>query len=275
MTLSTATVKALEVDTLSGPLPKTVAGGKKPYLVVSDIEVPFGKTVTIEPGAVFLFQNFTGCQIQGQLIAEGTMEKPIVFTSEFDGTYSRDTSQVANPFDWNGVYIHKDAFGTRLKHCMIFYSVYGIRSDTRLIRIDPCIFADNGKFHLTIADSLHPVEQGKPYAYALTTRDAKAEGVSIKLIDDPKAVKRNVFRYTSALLLAGGAVAAVYGYNQYQDSRDDFEAKSSDDFENLNTCTKKEWEEARREKQLDMALTGSCIGLSVIGAVGFVWTFTF
>ena len=266
---------ALDFDTLSGPLPKIVTAGKKPYLIVSDIEVPFGKTVTIEPGTVFLFQNFTGFQIQRQLLAEGTMDKPIVFTSEFDGTYSQDTSQVANPFDWNGLYIHKDAFGTRLKHCMIFYSVYGILSDTRLIRIDPCIFADNGKFHLTIADSLHPVEAGMPYTYALSLRDAKAEGISIKLVDDPKAIKRNVFRYTGVLLLTGGAVAAVYGYNRYEDSRDDFEAKSSDDFKNLNTYTKKDWEEAKQEKSLDMALTGSCIGLSLIGAIGFVWTFTF
>lgn len=266
---------SFEFDTLSGPLPKTVAAMEKPYLIVSDIEVPFGKTVTIEAGAVFLFQNFTGFQVQGQLIAEGTKEKPITFTSEFDGRYNPDTSLIANPFDWNGIYIHKDAFGTRLKYCKINYSVYGINSVTRLIRINPCIFYANGKVHLTIADSLHHVEDEKPYNYVLTTRDAKVEGVSIKLVDDPKSRRRNIIRYTSAVFLAGGVVAAIYGYKRYDESRSEFDDLSSNDISNLNTHTNKDWEEARRDKNLDFSLTSVGIGASLLGAVGLVWTFTF
>lgn len=269
------TISAFEFDTISGPLPKTVPVGDKPYLIVSDIEVPFGKTVTIEPGTVFLFQNFTGFQVQGQLIAEGTREKPIVFTSEFDGRFNPDTSLIANPFDWNGIYIHKDAFGTRFKYCKLNYSVYGIASDTRLIRIDPCLFYANGKAHLTIADSMHLVEDEKPYTYVLTTRDAKAEGVSIKLVDDPKSMRRNSIRYTSAVFLAGGIVAAIYGYKRYEESRAEFEQISSDDIENLNTHTKKDWEEARHDRNLDLSLTSVGIGASLFGAVGLVWTFTF
>lgn len=268
-------VFSFEFDTLSGPLPKTVAASEKPYLVVSDIEVPFGKTVTIEPGAVFLFQNFTGFQVQGQLVAEGTKEKSIIFTSEFDGRYNPDTSLIANPFDWNGIYIHKDAFGTRLKYCKINYSVYGINSVTRLIRINPCIFFANGKVHLTIADSLHHVEDEKPYNYVLTTRDAKAEGVSIKLVDDPKSRKRNIIRYTSAVFLAGGVVAAIYGYNRYDESKSNFDELSSDNYENLHHNTKKDWEEARKDKNLDFSLTSVGVGASLLGAIGLIWTFTF
>lgn len=269
------TSSALEFDTISGPLPKTVFAGEKPYFVASDIEVPFGKTVTIEPGAIFLFQNFTGFQVQGQLIAEGTKEKPIVFTSEFDGRFNPDTSLIANPFDWNGIYIHKDAFGTRFKYCKINYSVYGIASETRLIRIDPCLFFANGKAHLTVADSMHLVEDEKPYTYVLTTRDAKREGVSVKLIDDPKSRRRNIIRYTSAVFLAGGVVAAIYGYKRYDESRANFDELSSDEILNLNTHTKKDWEDARRDRNLDLTLTSVGFGASLLGAVGLVWTFTF
>lgn len=268
-------VSGFEFDTISGPLPKTVAAGEKPYLVISDIEVPFGKTVTIESGAIFLFQNFTSFQIQGQLIAEGSKAKPIIFTSEFDGTYHPDTTLIANPFDWNGIYIHKDAFGTRLKYCKVLYSVYGIASDTRLIRVDPCIFLHNGKADLSIADSLHPVKNQVPYTYVLSTRDATVEGVSVKLIDDPQSRKRNIIRYTSAVFLAGGTVAAIYGYNRYKDSKTEFDARSSDNFSNINTYTAEDWEEARRDKNLDMTLTWVGIGASLLGAVGLIWTFTF
>ncbi len=264
-----------DLDTLSGPLPKRVPAGDRPYIVVSDIEVPFGKTVTIDPGAKLLFQNFTGFQIQGQLIAEGTKAKPIVFTSEFDGTYNPDSTLIANPFDWNGIYIHKDAFGSRMKFCRIQYSVYGIASDTRLIRIDPCVFSFNGKADLTVVDSIHPVKSGDTYKYVLTSRDATVEGVSVKLIDDPQSRKRNGIRYTSAAFLAGGIVAVIYGYYRYDESRKVFEERSRDSFENINTYTKKDWEEARRNKNLDFSLTCIGAGVTLLGTIGLVWTFTF
>jgi hypothetical protein len=266
---------ANEFDTLSGPLPKTVPAGNKPYLIVSDIEVSFGKKVTIEPGAVFLFQNFTGFHVEGQLIAEGTKAKPIIFTSEFDGEHSPDTTQIANPFDWNGIYIHKDAFGSRIKFGKIMNSVYGIRSETRLIRIDPCIFFRNGKGHLAILDSLHPVIDKAPYTYVLSSRDATIEGVSIKLVKDPQSRKRNFFRYTSITLLAGGIGAAIYGYERYDKSKNKFDDISSDNVENLNRHTAKDWEYAKRDKNLDFTLLSAGITASVLGAVGLTWTFTF
>ena len=56
--------------TLLGDLPKTVLAETGPYLVTSDIYVPAGKTVVVEPGAVFLFKNFTGLHVQGTLIVK-------------------------------------------------------------------------------------------------------------------------------------------------------------------------------------------------------------
>lgn len=266
---------AFELDTLSGPLPKTVPAGNKPYLIISDIEVPFGKKVVIEPGAIFLFQNFTGFHVEGQLLAEGSKAKPIVFTSEFDGGYNPDTTLIANPFDWNGIYIHKDAFGTRIKYGKIMNSVYGIRSDTRLIRIDPCEFFRNGKGHLAVMDSLHPVIDNVPYTYVLTTRDANVEGVSIKLVKDPLSRKRNFIRYTSIVLIASGVGAAILGYERYDKSKRNFEEISSDNVSNLNQNSLKDWQDARRDRNLDITLLSGGIAASVLGAIGLTWTFTF
>ncbi len=262
-------------DTLSGPLPKTIAAQGRPYLIVSDIEVPFGKKVTIEPGVVFMFQNFTGFHVEGQLIAEGTKSRPIVFTSEFDGIYNPDTTLIANPFDWNGIYIHKDAFGSQIKFAKIMYSVYGIKSDTRLIRIDPCIFGNNGKGHLAIADSTHTILENKPYTYVLSKRDATIEGVPIKLISDPLARKRNFFRYASITLLVGGISAGIIGYERYKDSQDKFNTLSTDDQTMLNQHSTEDWDKARTDKYLDFTLLCAGISASVLGTTGFVWTFTF
>ena len=75
-------------DTLSGTLPSLVKAKKNPYIVTNNIEVPFNKTITIEPGTIFLFKNFAGLHIRGRLIALGTENKPIVFSSEFDKKYN-------------------------------------------------------------------------------------------------------------------------------------------------------------------------------------------
>lgn len=264
-----------QFDTLSGQLPKKITGNGQKYIIVSDIEVPFGKTVTIEQGAEFLFQNFTGFSIQGQLISEGTKDKPIIFTSEFDGNYHTDKSNIANPFDWNGIYIHKNAFGTRMKYSKILYSVYGIKSDTRLIRLDPCVFDANGKSNLIIADSVYYVKDKASFKYILSIRDAALEGVSVKLIDDPHKIKRNVFRYTSAVLLAGGVASLIYGNLRYDESSAEYEKRSKNEITNLNQYNSDDWLAAKKNKNMDIALMSVGAGLGLLGTVGLIWTFTF
>ena len=64
-----------DIETLGGNLPKVITAGKQPYFVTSDIYVPSGKTVTLEPGVVLLFKNFTGMHVEGRLVAEGTKGK--------------------------------------------------------------------------------------------------------------------------------------------------------------------------------------------------------
>ena len=113
-------------DTLGGPLPKILKAQAKPYYVIADIEVPANRVVTIEPGVVILFKNFTGLHVSGKLIAEGTKNQPIIFTSENDKKYNPSSVLMPNPYDWNGIYIHDGAFGSILTHCTISYTVYGI-----------------------------------------------------------------------------------------------------------------------------------------------------
>ena len=266
---------AVQCDTLAGALPKFVKNPGNPYLVVSDIEVPFGKTVTIEPGTVFLFQNFTGFKIQGQLIAEGTQDKPIVFTSEFDGKYLGDPSQIPNPFDWNGIYIHKDGFGTRMRYCEILYTVFGIKSDTRLILLDPGMFKGNGKLNLSIADSIVTVNEGSPLSYNLSARDAVIEGISIKLVEDPLGRKRTLFRAGGLLSFGAGAGVAVYGFIRYIESSEKLEELSTDAPENTHTNKNEDWNDARQSRNGAIAMTGAGALVGVIGALGFTLSFTF
>ena len=71
----------------SVPLAGTFSGRLGPqgttFLVTNDLVIPQGEILTIDPGVVIQFRDTNdGLIVEGTLIARGTAEKPIVFTSD-------------------------------------------------------------------------------------------------------------------------------------------------------------------------------------------------
>lgn len=261
-------------DTLGGPLPRLVKAGVRPYLVVSDIEVPAGRMVTIEPGAVFLFKNFTGFHIQGRLVAQGNRLKPIVFTSEFDSRYNSASTLSANPYDWNGVYLHSDALGSTLAHTQILYSVYGLISETKFIRIEQGVFRDNGKSDVVI-EKVAAMVSGQSYSYILSTTDATVDGVPVRLLRDPMAPRRAAYRYAGLLMFLAGTGVGVWQINEYRGAQKHLSELSQESFGNLFPHENIDWLKARDRRNFTIAGAGGGALLAVVGAVGFFWSFTF
>lgn len=265
-------------DTLAGPLPKIVKAKGNPYIIISDIEVPPNRIVTIEPGVVFLFKNFTGFHIQGKLIAKGTKSQPIIFSSEFDRSYNPESPLLPNPYDWNGIYIHEDAFGTMISHCSVSYTVYGIISDSKFIRLDQISFSDNGKMNLKIEDKEHSVTD-KPYSYTLSVADATIDGVQINLLKDPLAPRRNIMRYSSLVATISGIGLGVYYAIQFNNSWDKWKKVNDANYVENNpdilTNNLNYWDEAKSNKNRDLSLTSIGFGVGLLGTIGFVWSFNF
>jgi hypothetical protein len=264
---------AVAFDTIAGPLPATVKKGK-PYLVVGDIEVPAGKTVSIEQGAVFLFKSFTGLHVQGKLVALGTRERSIVFTSENDRSVNPGSSLLPSPYDWNGIYIHADGLGTSMAFCKVMYTVYGIVSETKFIRLDPVMLRSNGKSNLVIEGKEQTVTD-KPFSYVLTTKDAMIDGVPVKILKDPVAPKRNIVRYISlAGMVAGAAGGAYYGV-QWKKNQDFLAQMSSDDPQKLREHSGTDWAQTRDLRNKDIWYSSAGALVTVLGAAGLWWSFTF
>jgi len=262
-------------DTLAGMLPSIVRCKPNPYIVVSTIEVPADKTVTIEKGTKFIFKNFTGLHVVGKLIAIGTHENPIMFTSENDQTVNSGSALLPNPFDWDGIYIHNSGFGTSLAFCSISYSVYGIVSDTRFIRLDPVTLQNNGKGNLTVEGKEKDVPAA-PYRYVLSVNDATINGVPITFLSDPLAPKRNTFRYSGLVtFLAGSACVAYYGV-QWHENQEALTKISTDDPRVLkNYPDSVVWNQARDKRNTSIVETAAGVIIAILGGVGFWWSFTY
>jgi len=81
--------------------------------VTGYVTVPNGVTLTIQPGAVVKFSALQGMVIDsgGQLVAHGTVARPVVFTSILDDAVGGDTNLDGNATapaagDWHWIYIN-------------------------------------------------------------------------------------------------------------------------------------------------------------------------
>ncbi len=90
---------------LSGELPLDMTLTKNQYINVGSLVVPYGKTLTIQPGVRILAsgpQRSNGINVEGVLNAIGTEADPIIFTAAKDEVYGNGNGQT---FDWYGINI--------------------------------------------------------------------------------------------------------------------------------------------------------------------------
>jgi hypothetical protein len=85
-----------------------------PYIINWNTLVEKGVTLTIEPGVEVRFEDFYYLQIEGKIIADGTEEDMIIFTSN---------KTLPAPGDWDAIKIMKNCdFGSSITYCIVEYS---------------------------------------------------------------------------------------------------------------------------------------------------------
>lgn len=279
---------------LSGELTGTLTA-EQPYKVVSDIYVSPGSTISIEAGAVLLFSSFTGLHVQGTLYAKGTASQPILFSSPFDTTINNAPSVAAAPFDWNGIDVYDGAVGTEFVHCVIRYSVYGIRSQTEHLKIVESLFSDNGKADFTIKEERKEAERGIPFSYSsLSSAPLKLPLASqlgsstsrtalpANTVGSANRSRRSsspgiqVLRYTGLLLGLGcGAYAGLTYVTKYQEAAEAFATLSEPDELAMRTKTSADWQAAKENRDIYLTYTALGAGGALLGLLAFSASFAF
>jgi hypothetical protein len=187
----------------------TAAGERQ--LVTSPIIVQAGDTLTIHAGRELLFMNFTGVTVKqgGRLIATGTKERPITFTS------ANDTAGTGAAFDWDGIEVESGGEAA-LSYCLIANSTVGVTAaDSGGVTLSQCIFSSNGQWHLSIAGVIqHIGDDMRPNDYPFSQSDNSPAELALPTPEVtatpdllPKAKKSR--RTLTGWLMSGGGVAAA------------------------------------------------------------------
>jgi parallel beta-helix repeat protein len=88
----------------------TLTTSQLPYAITSDIVVPEGITLTIEPGVTLHFQADRTLRVEGgRLLAEGTATQPILFTRQGDAY-------------WGGILFKQTQADNQIRHAVIEYT---------------------------------------------------------------------------------------------------------------------------------------------------------
>jgi len=278
---------------LSGELAGTLTA-TTPYLVVGDVYVPPGSSVSIEEGAVLMFTGFTGLHVQGTLYAKGSSERPILFTSQYDPAVQKTSTVAPAPFDWNGIDIYESAVGSELLHCTIRYSVYGIRSQTEYCKINSSLFDNNGKSDFSIKDVRKEVSPGVPFSYhslqdalsdvstASTVKAASPEPIPAEPAGYVATKKKQgsagnqIMRYAGLALGAGcGAYSAFSYVTKYQPAAEEFEELSDLDEQEMRTHTSDDWNAAKERRNSSLVYTAAGVGGALLGLLSFSISFVY
>ncbi len=97
-----------------------------PYVLEGYVNVAGGVTLTIEAGVVIKLKEYAEMHVNGSLIAQGTTEDPIVFTSILDDDHAGDTNgdgSMTSPYisAWNSLSLAPSSNGSIINNCLFFY----------------------------------------------------------------------------------------------------------------------------------------------------------
>ncbi len=88
----------------------TLSANNSPYVIIQNIIVPAGITLTIEPSVTLQFYADRSIQVKGgRIIAEGTITQPITFTHHSDGY-------------WGGILLEHTQQDNRIRYAVVEYT---------------------------------------------------------------------------------------------------------------------------------------------------------
>lgn len=112
----------------------------KPYLIYNSMLVDSNVTLSIAPGAKLFFHHNSRMYVQGTLIANGTLEEPIIFRGDRLEHWYDDI-----PGQWDGIYFVMGSKDNIMNYCEIKNAIIGVQVDTFVSQNQPTLTISNSK----------------------------------------------------------------------------------------------------------------------------------
>jgi hypothetical protein len=154
--------------------------------------------------------------------------------------------------------------------------VYGIVSETKLIRLDPVLFKENGKGWITIEGNDLPLSD-EPLRYVVDKNDPLLQNIVLELTNDPLQKKRTFVRVVSITGILGGfCLTGIKGYSWYRSDQSLENLSDEESFSNLNRDGGSIlWRDTEQRRNNNIIFTGCGAALTAVGIAGVWWSFTF
>lgn len=119
----------LQGTRIYGVMADTLRANLSPYIVTSNLIVPSGGELVIEPGVqVYIGGEYTTITVLGKMIAKGTKEKPIQFQSG---------KKDPKPWDWDRI-LFRSRSRSILEWVEVSHSNYGVAVQTAAVTLINC-----------------------------------------------------------------------------------------------------------------------------------------
>ena len=103
----------------------------RPFLIYDSLVVAEGATLHITPGATLYMHNKANIINYGAIIANGTLEKPIVFRGDrLDFILNDVLPYDRTPSQWGGIYFRKESFNNEMDHVIVRNGTTGLTFET-------------------------------------------------------------------------------------------------------------------------------------------------
>lgn len=253
-----------------------------PYIIEKTIIIPQGKQIVIKEGCVFLFKNYSGIKVLGNLFVKGTPEKNVIFTSINDSLFNKKSEQAAKPFDWNGITVDKGADTVKMENFRLFYSSYGIKSLNGKIALKCAIFGRNGQYNFVISDKMQDVKDNEPFSHNVLIDKTVDSTSAVKPVGYDKGPEtiytaRNIIRYSSLVVgVVGAVIGVVYAIkasntNETLKDKSYFYAQAQSQQKPIDVL----WDDMHKKWESETMSRNVFIGVGAIGLTGFSLTFFF
>ena len=108
----------------------TLLKAGRPIVVYDSLSVAPGVTLSMAPGVTFYFHDGANLWVHGRVVAEGTMEQPVVFRGDRTDRMFDYLPYDNTPSRWGGIRLRASSMDNRFEYVDIHSASYGIACDS-------------------------------------------------------------------------------------------------------------------------------------------------